>query len=521
MASSNIETEHPLYADNVVDWRQSRDTYRGERIIKEQGFKYLAATSGMVEDGITSTAQKGYKAYSAYRMRARFPDVVREAVEAMLGVMHHKPPVIELPAVMEPLRERASLRNESLESLLRRINEEQLVTGRLGLLADVPESVPQEGIPLPYIALYQGEDIINWDEGERDGVEADALNLVVIDESECVRKNGDFGWEEVRKHRVLVLGDVAPNESEQTGSKYSVGVFRDDNEGPAQFDESQLTIPSIRGNTLEEIPFRFINTKDIVPTPDEGPLLGLSNLSLAIYRAEADYRQALFMQGQDTLVVVGEVGDEESTRTGAGAKIGVPIGGDAKYIGVSSQGLSEMRESLVNDYARAEEKSQGLIESVSRSAESGEALRVRVAARTASLNQIALTGAFGLQEILRIIARWVGANPEEVIVTPNVDFVADVLKGRELVDVMTAKQLGAPLSLQSIHELQQSRGLTERTWEEELELMEKEAEDGLPGAVPPGMGDDQGATGEGDPVEDDEDQGGDEGEGDEDEGDEG
>lgn len=491
----SVDSKHPLFVEFDQDWLQLRDTYRGERIVKERGFPYLPPTAGMVDDGITNTNAPGFRAYVAYRMRARFPELVKEAVEAMVGVMHHKPPSIELPAKLEPLREKATLRNESLDMLLRRINEEQLITGRLGMLLEIPEAA---GVPLPFVALYRAENMINWDEGERDETELESLNLVVIDESEDERIGG-FNWKHVQKHRVLILGDPIENEPQGEGV-YRVGVFRD----RANFSEADLLTPSIAGVTMGRIPFVFVNTKDIVPTPDEAPLLGLSNLTLTIYRGEADYRQALFMQGQDTLVTIGSTLDDGTERRiGAGAEIPLPQGGDAKFIGVDSQGLPEMRAALENDYTAGNQKAGALLEAVSRAAESGEALRVRVAARTASLNQIALAGAFGLQELLRMAAEWVGANPDEVVVEPNLDFVADIMPGTELTAIMTAKGLGAPISLQSIHELEAERGLTQKTWEEELAELEDEAEKGLPGAMLAGAQDEKGATGAGAPVADD------------------
>jgi hypothetical protein len=485
-----VDSRNPLYDELLPDWEQMRDTYRGERIVKQAGFKYLPATSGMIADGIHQPEQLGYKAYAAYRTRARFPDVVREAVEALIGVMHRKPPTIELPERMEFLRENATARNESLAMLLRRINEEQLVTGRVGLLADVAEVGLRADEP--YISLYGGERCINWDEGRSDGIEIQNLNFVSIDETELERVR-DFEWEETEKYRVLLLTtdetdeaattaeqgvdptieagtEIAPNLPRGVGV-YRMGVFRDTN---TTFNPANMFTPRIMGRALEgEIPFVFVNTKDITPEPDDPPLLGLSNLGLAIYRGEADYRQSLFMQGQDTLVVIGST-DDEDTRVGAGATIRLPVSGDAKYIGVDSSGLSEQREALVNDYTRAGQKGGELLDMMGTGQASGEALRIRVAARTATLTQVALAGAFGLEQILKITARWMGLNDEQVVVIPNLDFADDRMAADELVKMMTAKQLGAPISLESIHVNMQERGMTDLGFEEELDKIEGE-----------------------------------------------
>jgi hypothetical protein len=467
-----LDSQNPLYSAHVEDWRTMRDLYRGERVVKAAGETYLPATAGMRLDGMQA-GQEGRAAYDAYKLRAVFHDYVREGVEALVGLLHQKAPSIELPAVMEPLRERATITGESLELLLRRINEEQLIPGRLGLLADLPLS-PDPTNPLPYVAIYVAESIHNWDDGTY--VEGfNALNMVVLNESGFVRTD-DFTWTMQEKYRVLQLGQLLENEAEGT-AVYQQGVFETNGYTPAA-----MTVPLLRGAPLEQIPFVFINSKDIVAVPDEPPLMGLGRLTLAIYRGEADYRQNLYMQGQDTLVTIGGMRasngtpgeSDEAVRTGAGSRIDLEMGGDAKYIGVGSQGLSEQREALENDKKRAEVKAAQLVNGQGSNAESGEALRTRLAAQTATLNQIALTGAAGLERVLRIIATWMGANPEEVKVTPNIEFADFELSGQEIVYLMTARSMGAPLSKQSIHGLMVERGITKLDFDAEMDVISEE-----------------------------------------------
>ena len=460
-----------MYAEFLQDWQKMKDTHKGERRVKERGVKYLPPTSGMIADGM-QFRQPGLDAYNSYRTRARFPDIVTAAVEALVGIMHSKPPTIELPDRMEPMREMATNRGESLEVLLRRINEQQLITGRLGLLLDVPDGAPV-GV-MPYIAMYESEAIRNWDDGEfNHELVRRNINLVILDES-GPRRVREFEWEQEDKYRVLLLGDVLQNEG-QGGGIYRAGVFT---ENQSDFNENELIEPSIAGRSLDFVPFTFINACDVVSEPDKPPLLGLAELALGIYRGEADYRQALFMQGQDTLVVIGNADPDKTWRTGAGAVISLPTGPghDAKFIGVDSSGLPEMRNALENDKAEATERSGTLIDSTGSgsSRQSGDALRIRVVSRTATLNQLAKTGAFGLQQCLRQAAVWLGANPEQVIVTPNLDFVNDTIGGEELVKLATAKSLGAPLSNVSIHEQMREKGLSKMTLEEELQAISDE-----------------------------------------------
>lgn len=438
-----LDSKHPLYISMLADWLKMRHTHAGERAVKAENTLYLPATSGMILDGLEKATDKGYQAYQAYKTRAVFPNYVSEAVKAMIGVMHSMPATIEVPPALEPLIEKASITGESLQMVLRRINEAQLITGRIGLLLDLP-STPVSGTVLPYIVTYDAERIINWDVGQVDEPTPQALNFVALNESEYARVD-QFEWEYVNKYRVLILGDVT---EEEKAAIYRQALF----EGTQEFNAEKLVEPTIRGAALEEIPFIFINSTDLLPDPLMPPLLELANLCLTIYRGEADYRQSLFMQGQDTLVVVGS-DDKTEIRIGAGASIMVPQGGDAKFIGTNSSGIPEQRSALENDRRRAAEIGAQLLDTTSRAKESGEALKVRVAAQTATLNQIALAGAEGLQTILRTAARWIGADDTQVVVTPNTDFADAGLTPADFLSLAEAKEKGLPLSNESLHEL--------------------------------------------------------------------
>lgn len=463
----SIQSYHPQYSVYSPDWVLCRDAYNGERVVKNKGTTYLPATAGMIADGMQNTKSPGYLAYEAYKTRAVYHEYMKEAVETMIGIMWSKDPVIELPAAMEAMLETATIKGETMYQLLRRINEQQLITGRLGLLLDLPTTPQPVNSVLPYIAMYEAENIINWDDGRREEVEKDTLNLVVLDESEYQRTE-DFEWEWEHKYRVLALGDVAENEL--TGV-YKVGVFIGTQ---INFSEEKMEVPVVVGNPLTEIPFVFVNSKDIVATPDNPPLAGIARLCMAIYRGEADYRQSLYLQGQDTLVIIGATGDDDY-RVGAGTTIQLPTGGDAKFVGVSSSGLAEQRQALENDKMVITSKAGQLIDTRSKQKESGAALEMRIGAQTATLNQIAITGAGALEKILKSAAEWLGLNPEEVSVMPNLDFADVEMTPAELVQYMSAKNLGAPIAKSTIHEIMRSRGVTEKTLEEELAEIEAEA----------------------------------------------
>jgi hypothetical protein len=472
-----LDSKHPEYSRRFADWVIMRDLYAGSRAVKAKGEEYLPATKSMKLDGM-KTGQVGLEIYEAYKTRAQFPDYVKMAVEIYLGLLHRNPADIQLPTQLEGMIKKGGVYGESLQSVLQRINEEQLVTGRVGCLLDMPRTPGVD--PLPYIATYAAESIINWDDGQLEGGES-KLNLVVLNESGQKRQS-TFEWTVATRYRILALGPAGTNEF---AGKYMQGVFENMGAGAPVFAESDMFMPLLQNKSLDEIPFVFVNSKDIFPGTDEPPLLGLANLCLAIYRGDADYRQNLFMQGQDTLVLIGErklqpteVTKDGPLRTGAGSLIEMEAGGDAKYVGVNSQGLPEQRTALENDHKRAEVLAGQLLDSgKSGDRESGSAVSERRAAQTTTLFQLAWSGAWALEAILKKAAIWKGADPDKVIVKPNAEFANFELTGDDMVKMMTARTMGMPLSKKSIHGLLTDKGLTSKSYEDELEEIAQEDAD--------------------------------------------
>jgi len=458
----SIESTHPDYSTMLDDWRQMRDTVAGQRVVKEAGTAYLPATMGMLLDGVAEASQPGYGQYLSYRDRAVFPEIVDEAVSVMVGIMHREPADIQLPAVMEPLRNSATRMGEGLQMLLRRINESQLLYGRIGTLIDV-----EDGADLPHIVTYGAETITNWDDTRAVETDVNKLSFLVTSEDAYVRGGEgatQFDWVLSTRYRVAEVGD---------SGYYETYVQHDDETGP-------VITPNVGGKPLDFIPFTFIGSRDLTPTPDRIPLLPISNIALSIYKSEADYRQSLHMLSQDTLVIKGaQLGDDNDpdapTRIGAGAKIEVPEEGDAKFIGIESKGVPEQRKAIEDDRKTAAAQGARLLENTSSQAESGEALRVRVAAKTTTLQTVALAGGVGLETALKQIAIWIGANPDEVRVTPNTDFVEDNGSAEDAAKLVEAKLQGLPISLESLHEWMRKNDLTTKTWDEEIATIKTEA----------------------------------------------
>lgn len=439
---TGVDTKHPQYIDALPVWERLLHTFDGQDVVKDQKTKYLLPTNSMTKRGALTGTGPGWEEYLRYRDRSVFPEFVSEAIGHLLGVMHRKEPEIVLPESMESLRETASPDGAGLEALLRRINKNQILFGRYGLLVDIAD-----GETVPHIVGYRATDIVNWDEDR---------SLVVLDESTQEREG--FEWKDIDQFLVLELVD----------GKYTASVHRIDQE-----EDPKPIVPEVSGKPFIEIPFVFVNAGDLTTDVDKSPMDPLSNQCLSIYRGEADYRQGLHMQGQSTLVIIGAEKDDEDVEVGAGAVIWAPT--DAKFIGVDPTGLPEMRMGIENDRKVAVSMGAKLLDPDNEgSRASGDALRTRVSAHTANLARIALTGAEALQDALRIIAVSMGEDPDAVKVEPNIDFVDSGMSGKDVADLMLAKGLGAPLSLESIHKKMSQGDVTTFTFEEEKALTDNE-----------------------------------------------
>lgn len=468
---------HPLYSAMVTAWDKCLDCNAGEEAIKKRRELYLHPTAGMHADGWGTANSEGEKAYSAYLQRAVFPTYFESAVEAIVGIIHKKPAVINVPESMKYLLDNATPLGEDMPLLHRKITSHQLVTGRLGLLGD---TTPDNKFT---ILLYTEKSIRNWDDTNADGDSAN-MRFVVLDESGYELDLTSLEWKEEEKYRIIALTTTQGEGTEKSfaGIDYAGAYSTATLKGDDALTGAQWMQPDFMGKPSEVIPFVFINSIDLAPAPAKPPLKKLADLCVSIFNGDADYRQNLHMQGQDTLAMIGvnQGGqDGDTVRTGAGAYLKLPMGGDAKYIGVSAAGLTEQRTALENLSKSAEQMSAQLINAPGGNAESGDALQIRVAAQTATLPQIAAASAAGLEKMLKILATWMGADPDQVEVIPNLEFSDVKIDGQLLVYLMQARGLGAPISLETIHTWMVENKITSMTLEEELDAIESE---------PPGLG---------------------------------
>ncbi|MBE6406463.1 MAG: DUF4055 domain-containing protein [Lentisphaerae bacterium] len=449
MTTGRYQCVNPQYSFAAEDWVLCDDCFAGEREIKRRGEVYLPRTEGQMAD-----PKYGSKRYEAYKYRANFFNYFASTINAVLGILHREPPQrLELPPRLHVMQRNFSASGDSLEEMLHLVNFHQLVYGRCGMLLDAPfwDDSPNA---VPVAALYPAHRILDWEQN------GNVLSFVLLDESGDQFNPELKCREHVQRLRLCAL--------DRNGEYYSIQLTPQEY---SRFDFSaempDSVYPEIRGKRLGKVPFIFVNTSDTTPMIQAPPLLPLANICLAIYRGEADYRHALYMQAQSTLFLKGFPLDDPPMM-GAGNYIHTESPDAAgSFLEISGAGLSEMRESLAELHKTAVSMGMSLAENGD--SESGEALKTRLSVKLALLENLANTSGAAFRKILRLAAEWCSVDPDTVLFEPNLDFTESSVSASDVSYLWNAKKEGLPLSERSIHEWLRKNDYTGLSYEEELE----------------------------------------------------
>ncbi|MFD2439752.1 DUF4055 domain-containing protein [Paracoccus kondratievae] len=276
-------------------------------------------------------------------------------------------------------------------------------------------------------------------------------------------------WNEVEKYRECVID----------GGRF---VSRVHTMGGGVVEDDEARTP--RGRALDFLPFVFVGSLDLTPEPDDVPLYGLAKLAVRAYRLDADRTWALHMTSEPTPWVNGFNDAQQAAEDGllpqglgSAALWVLPEGAEAGYLEFSGPGLSAQAAAIDDTLDRAAQFGAQVIQQGS-SAESGEALKLRAASQTATLTTISQTVAAGLERALRNIAIWTGANPDEVIVTPNLDFFDRKLSADEARAVWEGWQSGVYDWRSAVEKLKTGGWLSEDADPDEIEAALKSEDDG-------------------------------------------
>lgn len=454
---------NPQYSKFASLWCKQRDCFSGEDTIKCKDETYLKKTAGM------RNCSDGHKRYEHYKDWAIFYEYPQAIGSDIFGLLNKEPAMIDVEdnQFLLDWLDNVDQAGANIQGLIQNINQEQIQVGRVGYLVDVTDGTS----PVPRVVKYKAECILDWNYTTReDGKQK--LAYVLLNETgiELNTKTGE--WDEKPQFRVCRL---------DANGNYITYLVEDC--GNLMLDKDfeaieNVAMPNVSGNTLDFVPFVFANSTHNMASIENGIMLPICNMSLALYKSEADLRQQVHEQGEQTLALMGfteYMADNVSIPLGSGAVLATsatPQEADAKYIGIDGNTIEQCKEIQNDLHKRIISQGVNILEGGN---DSGYALSIKMTTKTANIKGLALTCGRAIEQMLTIIKDWFNLTVE-VSVKPNTDFADTVINAKEIGDYWSSIQMGAPLSEKSCHAWARRNNFTEMTYQQEMEAKEEESE---------------------------------------------
>jgi len=450
-----IDSKHPAYEAMEEAWQKCRDTYKGHDAVQAAGETYLPKLQ----------VNQRFEEYLAYKKRALFYEAVGRTVDGLAGAATRKDPRIELPNSLEGFVKR--------EDIVQSVSE-VILTGRTGLFVDMS----REG-SVPYINVYDAEQVVNWRV-----TETGVPTLVVLRENAYEPKDADpYVLEEVTRYRELYL----------ESGVYKVRLWEKGGDKNDKFEVVEEIDPRNTGQPLNRIPFFPINPKRVSWDIFKPPMLGVVVANLRHYINDADLQWGLRWTALPQAWVSGvQADDDEPLSLGSSRAWVLGEEGRAGYLEFQGTGLQAIERSMDRLERLMATLGARILEGQRAQVETAEVSRMRQAGEHSVLISIVLAVAQAFTLAGQFAAEWVKANPKEVGVELNTDFISERLKPAELQALLQTYQSGAMSFDTFIHNLREGEMLPEgRTAEEEERLI---AEGNVPA---PGTGEEVPQEGEG------------------------
>jgi hypothetical protein len=475
MPSITTTAIHDDYKCYWKIWRKMRDSFQGEEHIKDRSLEqnrtylndkpelkpitsfdqYLRPTDSMRRLG-----SLGYQRFCDYIYRAKFYPFPEELKAQSLGLIENEPSTFELPTQLEFMLEDSTVNNESLAKVLSITNTEQLEVSRIGLLLN-PSA--EEGKPFN-IGFFKAETIVDWNEVVLENSEKtlDWVKLLTDEcasDYDCNHDNRSGTYSEKPVYLILQLIDGVYSQYKTTNANVEYGDSVELELISDSFVEDSFIQPMEAENALNEIPFVIINTTRLGVDVERPFLESITDAALSLYRASAHHEDAAYWGGESTLFTKGYgiTEDEPNIYVGNGASNKTSAEyADAKIVTMGTDGIEPrkaIRDSLFEYCVTLG------VDLLNKGTESGTALNIRSSVKTASLRTLALTGALGLQTLLRIGAKWLGVDPETVIITANTQFADIRYTADDFVKFSTLVNTGA-MRDRDLFQLQKKQNLT-------------------------------------------------------------
>lgn len=424
---AKVDTKHPDYVKWEKRWQRCRDAVEGADVVKKRGREYLPQLGGQDDEE-----------YLSYVKRALWYNASGRTVRGLSGLIFRKDIILEGPAPILAFADDLDMAGHDLSDVANQVVENVITVGRDGMLIDYPrvdnvDELTQAELDeigaRPYAKRYRAEDIVNWRTEYVGG--RTVVTQIVLYEEEPKPGRDEFSGELIPQYRVLRLD----------GGVYRQIVYRKV-EGRG-FEVYEEITPLMGGSPLPFIPFVFFSARDTSPDVSRPPLLDLVDMNLSHYRTMADLENGCHWTGVPTPVISG-VSDQETVRLGSSEAL-ILNNPEAKayMLEFTGEGLSALEARAKSKEEQMAVLGARILAQEGRMVEAAETAAIHRAGESADLAAIAHAVERGLERVLKIMARWVGANEEAVNVSLNTDYMPTPMSPQMLQQLTAALQSGA------------------------------------------------------------------------------
>lgn len=453
-----VDTLNPLCKKYVQDWKLMSDLIAGEREIKKAGETYLPRLSGQTDIEYVKYVQRG----CLFNATAR-------TLQGMVGAIVRTNAVIEAPSQLTPILDDATVFQQTIQEVIRDVVNNILCYGFFGILVDMPSNV-HNNAGYPYLALYKGMDILNWQTVQVGDDEI--LSMVVLSEiREKISPEDPYITIQERIIRVCFIDE---------DGLYKQRVFiknTADPKGEDWIQEEDDIIPLKVGVPLKEIPFVFFNSLGVFPSPTKPPLLDVANLNIKHWQVSTDYYHGLHYCAIPTPWAAGFKIDGDLYIGSQKAWVSDDPNAKCGYLEFTGTGLAAIEKALTKLEMLMAVMGARLLEEQKAGVESAEAIRLRVSGDSVTLSTIAQVAEEGIAQALNFVCSWMGI-PGNVKVSINRDFVSQKMGAQDITALLGAVQAGKISMDTFLYNLRVGEVLPpDRTIEQEKELIASEMPD--------------------------------------------
>lgn len=404
---------HPTVHYFEDDWEILRDTFQGERTVKEKGTAYLPQLSGMDDSE-----------YGLYLTNATFYNMTNRTVGALVGTLFRRNPVVgNLPDKLVKKMRRVTRNGQSLRSFTRQTAKEVVHMGRYGVLVDMAASGGD-----PYLAGYVTESILDWSYemiGDRE-----ELTEVVLMET-YLPKNSANNVARQWKIKIRVLRLVEGVYQQHIYNALDNQVYPD-----ILREADEVITPTNRGRPLNFIPFMFFGSDNNAADTQRSSMLDIAQMNLSHYRSYAHLEHGRFFTGLPVYYVSKSTGEGKGEYTiGPSVVWEVGPGESAGIIEFNGNGLKFLENAISTKEAHISTLGGRLIGVASSNvSESDSQSAMKERNEQALLLNVSLSLDEGFSTVLQWWAQWqdiAQSVAEEISIEFNKDFMLSQAAARE------------------------------------------------------------------------------------------